>query len=64
MELFIHAHGVQRTESVIRQTHQKLELALDRIEDDVESINVYLVDIDGPLLGGIDTSCRIIVKRL
>jgi hypothetical protein len=62
MQLFIHAHGVQLTESVIRQTYQKLELALDRIEDDIESIAVYLVDTNGPLLGGIDKSCRIVVQ--
>lgn len=62
MQLFIHAHGIHLTESVIRQTYQKLELALDRLEEDIEDINVYLVDTNGPLLGGIDKSCRIVVQ--
>lgn len=62
MQLFIHAHGIDLSESVIRQTYQKLELALDRLEDDVETIHVYLVDTNGPLLGGVDKSCRIVVQ--
>lgn len=62
MQLLIHAHGIDLTESVIRQTYQKLELALDRLEDDIESIDIYLVDTNGPLLGGIDKACRIVVR--
>ena len=62
MQLFIHAHGIDLSESVIRQTYQKLELALDRLEEDVETIHVYLVDTNGPLLGGVDKSCRIVVQ--
>lgn len=62
MQLLIHAHGINLTESVIRQTYQKLELALDRLEDEIESIDIYLVDTNGPLLGGIDKACRIVVR--
>ena len=62
VQLFIHAHGIDLSESVIRQTYQKLELALDRLEEDVETIHVYLVDTNGPLLGGVDKSCRIVVQ--
>ncbi|MCE3017463.1 MAG: hypothetical protein ACK56W_02430 [Pirellula sp.] len=62
MQLFIYAHGIDLSESVIRQTHQKLQLALDRLEEHIETIHVYLVDNNGPLLGGIDKLCRIVVQ--
>ena len=62
MQVFIHSHGINLSESVIRQTYQKLELALDRLEEDIETIHVYLVDTNGPLLGGVDKSCRIVVQ--
>jgi hypothetical protein len=62
MQLCIHTHGINLTEKVKRQTYEKLDLALDRLEDVIVSISVYLVDTNGPFLGGIDKACRIIVQ--
>jgi hypothetical protein len=62
LELFIYANGVDLTDKIKRQTHEKLDLALDRLADDVERICVYLVDTNGPLLGGIDKACRVVVQ--
>lgn len=61
MQLTIHAHGISLTEEIKRQAHQKLDLALDRLGEDVDRISVYLIDTNGPLLGGIDKACRIVV---
>lgn len=62
MQLCIHANGIDLTESLKRQTYQKLELALDRVEDQVRNISVYLIDTNGPFLGGVDKACRIVVQ--
>ena len=62
MQLCIHTHGIDLTEKIKRQTYEKLELALDRLEDDIVGISVYLVDTNGPFLGGVDKACRIVVQ--
>jgi hypothetical protein len=61
VQFCIYTHGIDLTETIKRQTYEKLDLALDRFEDDIEHISVFLVDTNGPLLGGIDKSCRIVV---
>jgi len=61
MQLCIHSQGIDLTEKFKRQTFEKLDVALDRLEDIIVSVNVYLVDTNGPLLGGLDKACRIIV---
>lgn len=62
MQLCIHAHGIELTDSIKRQTYQKLELALDQLEEHIPTISVYLIDTNGPFLGGIDKACRIVVQ--
>jgi len=62
MQLCIHAHGIDLTEPIKRQAYEKLELALDRLEKQITCISVYLVDTNGPLLGGVDKACRIVVQ--
>jgi len=62
MQFCIHAHGIDLTEHIKRQAYQKLELALDRLEQQVICISVYLVDTNGPFLGGVDKACRIVVQ--
>lgn len=62
MQLCIHTHGIDLTETIKRQAYAKLELALDRLEDDIVSIRVYLIDTNGPFLGGVDKACRIVVQ--
>jgi ribosome-associated translation inhibitor RaiA len=62
MQLCIHAHGIELTDSFKRQTYQKLELALDRLEEQIPTITVYLIDTNGPFLGGVDKACRIVVQ--
>jgi len=62
MQLCIHVHGIDLTEHNKRQAYEKLELALERLEQEVTCISVYLVDTNGPLLGGIDKACRIVVQ--
>jgi ribosome-associated translation inhibitor RaiA len=62
MQFSIHTHGIDLTETIKRQAHEKLELALDRLEDDVVSISVFLIDTNGPFLGGVDKACRIVVQ--
>jgi len=62
VQLSIHAQGIDLTEQVKKQAYQKLELALDRLEQQVTCISVYLIDTNGPLLGGVDKACRIVVQ--
>ena len=50
------------TEPIIRQAYEKLELALDRLEKQITCISVYLIDTNGPLLGGVDKACRIVFQ--
>jgi hypothetical protein len=62
MQLCIHTHGIDLTEKIKRQAYAKLDVALDRLEDVIVSVSVYLIDTNGPLLGGVDKACRIIVQ--
>jgi len=62
MQLCIHAHGIDLTETIKRKASQKLDLALDRMEDDIVRVSVYLFDTNGPFLGGVDKACRIVVQ--
>ena len=62
MQLCIHAQGIDLTEKIKRKASQKLDLALDRMEDDIVRVSVYLVDTNGPFLGGVDKACRIVVQ--
>lgn len=62
MQLSIHTHGVELTEPIKRQAYEKLELALDRLENSITCISVYLIDTNGPFLGGVDKACRIVVQ--
>jgi hypothetical protein len=62
MQLFIQTSGIDLTDSLKRQTYEKLDMALDRLGADIESISVHLIDINGPFLGGIDKACRIVVS--
>ena len=62
MQFCIHAHGIDLTEPIKRQAYEKLELALDRLEQQITSISVYLIDTNGPFLGGLDKACRIVVQ--
>ncbi|MCU0721107.1 MAG: HPF/RaiA family ribosome-associated protein [Pirellula sp.] len=59
MQLCIHTHGIDLTDAIKKQTYQKLELALDRLEGKICDISVTLVDTNGPFLGGVDKACRI-----
>lgn len=61
MQLIIHAHGLDLTTRLKRQTYEKIDLALDRIADEVEVVRVFLADTNGPELGGVDKACRIVV---
>ncbi len=61
MQFSIYTHGIDLTEAIKRQTYKRLDVALDCLESDVESIHVRLVDTNGPFLGGVDKACQIIV---
>lgn len=62
MHYSIQTQGIDLTQRLKRQTYEKLGLALDRLEHEIERIIVILIDINGPLLGGVDKACRIEVK--
>ena len=62
MQLCIHTHGIDLTDAIKKQTYQKLELALDRLEGQICDIRVTIVDTNGPFLGGVDKACRIEVQ--
>ena len=62
MQLCIHTHGIDLTDAIKKQTYQKLELALDRLEGQICDIRVTIVDTNGPFLGGVDKACRIEVR--
>ena len=61
MQLCIYTHGIDLTESIKRRTYDNLDVALDQLAGEVESIQVQLVDTNGPHLGGVDKSCQIVV---
>lgn len=62
MQFCVHADGIDLTEKIKKQAFQKIDLALDRLEKDIERVSIYLVDTNGPYLGGMDKACRIIVQ--
>jgi hypothetical protein len=62
MQFCVHLDGIDITEDLKRQALQQIDLALDRLEQDIEEVSMYLVDTNGPLLGGVDKSCRIVVQ--
>ncbi|XZE21017.1 hypothetical protein SH449x_000910 [Pirellulaceae bacterium SH449] len=62
MQMCIHTHGIDLTDAIKRQTYQKLELALDRLENQISDISVTIYDTNGPFLGGVDKACRIEVR--
>jgi ribosome-associated translation inhibitor RaiA len=62
MEVCIQAQGIHITDEIKRQMFEKLALALDRLEKDILDVSVCLEDINGPLLGGEDKACRIVVR--
>ncbi len=62
MQLCIHTQGIDLTETIKLKASQKLDLALDRMEDDIVRVSVYLIDTNGPFLGGVDKACRIVVQ--
>lgn len=64
MQLCIQTHGIDLTDAIKKQTYQKLELALDRLEGQICDINVTIFDTNGPFLGGVDKACRIEVHIL
>lgn len=62
MQFCVHADGIDLTEKIKKQAFQKIDLALDRLEKDIERVSIYLVDTNGPYLGGVDKACRIVVQ--
>ena len=42
MQPCIYTHGIDLTETIKRQTYEKLELARDRLEDNIVSISADL----------------------
>jgi len=62
MHTTFQTHGVLLTDSVKRQACEKLDLALDRFEGEIVRVSILIVDVNGPLLGGIDKAIRIVVQ--
>jgi hypothetical protein len=62
MQFSVHLDGIDITDEVKRQALGQIDLALDRLEKDIEVVSMYLVDTNGPLLGGVDKACRIVVQ--
>ncbi len=48
MQLCIHTHGIDLTDAIKKQTYQKLELALDRLEGQICDVSVTIFDNNGP----------------
>lgn len=61
MRLYVCTRCIDLTESVNRQAYSKLSSALDRMEDEVESVRVQLIDTNGPCFGGVDKVRRVCV---
>lgn len=59
MQTCIRADGIDLAETAERQTYQKLDLALDRLADDIVRISLYLVGANESSLEGIDKPCRL-----
>jgi ribosome-associated translation inhibitor RaiA len=62
MQTTIQAHGVELTESIKRQAYEKLDLALDHFEEEIVRVSILIIDVNGPLLGGVDKAIRIVVQ--
>ena len=62
MQLCIHTQGVEVDENFRTMAKQKLDLALDLLEDRVKKISIYIIDTNGPERGGEDKFCRVVVN--
>jgi len=54
----IHVSRADVSESTRRYLERRLDFALERFQDSINSINVTLSDINGPR-GGVDQQCRL-----
>lgn len=62
MKLQIHAPGVDVTPEVYSYAERRIQFALGRFSPRITRLDLYLSDENGPQRGGVDKSCRLIVK--
>jgi ribosome-associated translation inhibitor RaiA len=59
--ILIHVTGLQLTTGLRREVFEHIAAALNRHEERVQSVHVYLKDENGPKRG-VDKSCRVVVN--
>ena len=62
MQALIQCSGVEIPPKVFHRTRKRLRESREVLGDRVERANVHVIDINGPLLGGIDKACRVVVE--
>jgi ribosome hibernation promoting factor len=61
MELSIRTRAIEATDELRELIERRLQYALDVFKDRMESVSVYLMDLNGPRRG-IDKLCQITVR--
>lgn len=62
MEFILQTKDVELNSRRFQATRTKLDQALDQLASQVDRICVFLIDTNGPFLGGVDKACRVEVK--
>lgn len=62
MEIQVRAKGLPGAAAIRRQAVGRIGDALAEFRDDVDAVSVQLVDTNGPLRGGMDKLCRIVIR--
>lgn len=62
MLIQVHVKGIARAASLRRFAMDKLQDALQRYEDGVETLRFHLDDINGPDRGGLDKLGRLVIR--
>jgi ribosome-associated translation inhibitor RaiA len=61
MQISIQAQGFRMTPALSEHVKRRLSFALSRSSEQIQRINVWLADVNGPR-GGIDKCCRLEVR--
>jgi hypothetical protein len=62
MQMTIQTDGVLLTDSIKKQAYEKLEMALDHFEGEIDQVSILIIDVNGPFLAGEDKAIRIVVQ--
>jgi hypothetical protein len=58
----IQSSGVEISPKTMLLTRKRMHEALEKLNQQVERASLHIIDTNGPLLGGKDKACRVVVE--